>query len=203
VLVLLAAAGAWATAIHDAPAGGAAPRGDAAGTFAFAAGVAPADRRAVLDAVAAARPEARRLIDLVDGRVEVRIEPTGPTAIGLAESDGSGAWIVRLDLARVAPTLGTRGIRRVVLHELGHVVDGTLVGPELAARLDAGIPAGWGCERGTGGACADRSERFAESFAKWASDDIGVDLYVGYRVPPPGPSLAAWGAPLTALTGVD
>ena len=39
------------------------------------------------------------------------------------------------------------------------------------------------------------TERFAESFAKWATGDIGVDLYLGYKVPPPD-DLAGWGAPL-------
>ena len=67
------------------------------------------------------------------------------------------------------------------------------------ARLEAGIPAGYGCDQGIAGACAAPSERFAESFAKWATGDIGVDLYIGYKVPPPGPTLDAWGAPLERL----
>jgi hypothetical protein len=50
------------------------------------------------------------------------------------------------------------------------------------------------------GSCAPQQERFAESFAKWASGDIGVNLYAGYAVPPPG-DLEAWGAPLAALAG--
>jgi hypothetical protein len=67
------------------------------------------------------------------------------------------------------------------------------------ATLQAGIPAGYGCEQGTSGACATAPERFAESFAKWATGDIGVDLYIGYKVPPPSPTLDAWGAPLARL----
>ena len=86
-----------------------------------------------------------------------------------------------------------------MLHELGHVVDHALVPDDVMARLEAGIPAGYGCDQGIAGACAAPPERFAESFAKWATGDIGVDLYVGYKVPPPGPTLDAWGAPLTAL----
>ena len=35
-------------------------------------------------------------------------------------------------------------------------------------------------------------KRFAESFAKWAVGDIGLDLNVGYKVMPPEPSLSAW-----------
>jgi hypothetical protein len=139
--------------------------------FRFAPTVAPADRQAFLDAVASARPEARRLIAVVDGLVDVRIGPTGtPGAIGLTE-DG----------------------------ELGHVIDHALLTDDVTAALDAGIPAGLGCEEGKLGGCANREERFAESFAKWALDDIGVNLEIGYKVPPPSPPLAVWGAPLARL----
>src|SRR6266511_152541 len=52
--------------------------------FRFDPSVAPADRQAFLDAVAVARPEARRVIGLVDGLVDARIGPPGVTgAIGL------------------------------------------------------------------------------------------------------------------------
>jgi hypothetical protein len=83
--------------------------------------------------------------------------------------------------------------------ERGHVVDHALVANDDMATLQRGIPAGWGCEEGVAGACATAPERFAESFAKWATGDIGVDLYVGYKVPPPTPTLDAWGAPLERL----
>jgi hypothetical protein len=163
----------------------------------FDAGVAPADRAAVLGAIAGARPEAQRLIGLVDGLVDVHVGAAGPGAVGVTRIGGA-RFDMTLDLARVSAQLGPRGITRLVLHELGHVVDHALLGDELVARLDAGIPGGWGCEGGMTGACTDREERFAESFAKWASGDLGVDLFIGYRVPPPGPSLEAWGAPLAA-----
>src|SRR5919202_5316092 len=172
---------------------------DRAATFRFVAATAPADRAAFLAAVAHARPAARRLIDLVDGLVEVRVGPVGePGALGVTESGGA-RYDVTVDLGRVAAVYGQRGIDRVVLHELGHVVDHALVPDDVMATLQAGIPAGYGCEYGTSGACATPPERFAESFAKWATGDIGVDLYVGYKVPPPGPTLDAWGAPLAAL----
>lgn len=48
------------------------------------------------------------------------------------------------------------------------------------------------------GGCASREERFAETFAKWATNDIGLNLYIGYKVPPPA-SLDAWGTPLAAV----
>ena len=167
--------------------------------FRFVPGTAPTDRAAFLAAVADARPPARRLIDLVDGLTDVRVGPTGDdSALGVTRSGGP-RYDVTVDLARVAAMYGRRGIDRVVLHELGHVVDHALVADDLMTTLEAGIPAGYGCEQGIAGACATAPERFAESFAKWATGDIGVDLYVGYKVPPPSPTLEAWGAPLARL----
>lgn len=175
------------------------PAAARAATFRFAPGTAPADRAAFLAAVADARAPARRLVDLVDGLVDVRVGPTGvPAALGLTEAGGA-RYTVTVDLGRVAAVYGRRGMDRVVLHELGHVVDHALVPDDAMARLQAGIPAGYGCDEGRAGACAAPAERFAESFAKWATGDIGVDLYVGYKVPPPGPTLDAWGAPLEHL----
>jgi hypothetical protein len=174
------------------------PRATRAATFRFAPGTAPADRAAVLDAIARSRPAARRLVGLVDGLVDVRIGPTGrPGAIGLTQP--GTRYAVTLDLGTVARAFGRRGIDRVVLHELGHVVDFALLPDDVMARLQAGIPTGFGCDEGISGACANARERFAESFAKWATGDIGVDLGAGYKVPPPGPTLDAWGAPLERL----
>jgi hypothetical protein len=166
----------------------------------FDPSVAQGDRAAVVAAVAAARPEARALVDLVDGLVDVRVGPVGGHAVGITEVDEPG-YRVDLDLGLVSSRYGERGIQRVVLHELGHVVDHALVPDTLAAGLDADIPTGLGCDEGTMGACADREERFAETFAKWALGDIGVNLDIGYKVPPPALALSVWGAPLAALAG--
>jgi hypothetical protein len=175
------------------------PAADRARTFRFAPGTADADRAAFLAAVADARPPARRLVALVDGLVDVRVGPTGRSGtLGLTESGGP-RYAVTVDLGRVAAMYGPRGIDRVVLHELGHVIDHALIPDDVMAGLQAGIPAGFGCDDGHAGACAEPAERFAESFAKWATGDIGVDLYIGYKVPPPGPTLDAWGAPLEHL----
>jgi hypothetical protein len=196
--VLATAAGARRTAATaaSAPAISAADR---AATFRFAPDTAAADRDAVLGAVAGARPPARRLVGVVDGLVEVRVGSTGaPGVLGLTEAR-DGRYTVTLDLRTVAARYGRRGIDRVVLHELGHVVDFALVPKTTMAALQAGIPAGYGCDQGDTGGCATPPERFAESFAKWATGDIGVDLYIGYKVPPPGPTLDAWGAPLAQL----
>ena len=52
------------------------------------------------------------------------------------------------------------------------------------------------------GACAPPKERFAETFAKWATGDIGLNVPLGYKVLPPD-SLEDWGAQLVrgARTG--
>jgi hypothetical protein len=168
-------------------------------TFHFDPTVAPADRQAVLAGVASTRPEARRLIDLVDGLVHVSVGATPEHVAGITTTSGNG-YLMTLNLAQVSQESGQRGIDRLVVHELGHVIDHALLPDDLIATLDAGIPQGWGCEEGVTGGCTSRSERFAESFAKWATGDIGVDLGLGYKIPPPGPTLDAWGAPLAALT---
>jgi len=167
-------------------------------TLTFAPDVAPIDRQVVLGAIDRARPEARRLIDLVDGLVVVDVVPTPEGAVGLTTWSGRPPLHVDLNLGRVDRALGQLGTDRLVLHELGHVIDFVLTPPALDAQLDAAIPAGFGCEQGMVGGCAQRRERFAETFAKWAMRGAGLNLDIGYKVPPP-PSLEAWGRPLVAL----
>jgi hypothetical protein len=170
-----------------------------AATFTFDPGVPAADRDAFLTAVARARPEAQALIAAVDGLVDVHIGVTPAGTAGTTQQVGD-RYVVNVSLGMVSQRYGQRGIDRDVLHELGHVIDFALVGPDLNARLDLAIPRGYGCDRGTSGSCANEVERFAESFAKWATGDIGVDLYLGYKIPPPD-DLAGWGAPLAKLAG--
>ncbi|MEA2252925.1 MAG: hypothetical protein QOG70_3167 [Solirubrobacteraceae bacterium] len=165
--------------------------------FRFGPDVSADDQAAILRAVADARPEAQRLIGLIDGLVDMHVGQADANALGVTQTTGT-RYTVTIDLGRVAQMYGQRGIDRVVLHELGHVLDFALLPTELTTPLDAGIPQGWGCDDGETGACAPRTERFAESFAKWATGDIGVDLYIGYKIPPP-PSLEAWGVPLARL----
>jgi hypothetical protein len=165
----------------------------------FVAGTHPVDRQAVLTALAAARPEARRLADLVTGVTTIGVGPVRAGSAGVTSSRPDGRYDVRLDLASVSRRHGIRGIARVTWHELAHVIDHALVTTDLEHRLDAATPRGWGCDGGDSGACASRAERFAESFAKWATGDIGVDIYLGYRVPPPD-SVEEWGEPLGVLT---
>jgi hypothetical protein len=169
-----------------------------AATFTFAPGTAAYDRKVILAAVDHARPEARRLLDVVDGLVDIRVGTTSPGTVGTAGPRGQ-RYEVDFNLGLVARLGGQRGIDRVVLHELGHVVDFALVAPAVRARMNQGVPTGYGCQDGVTGACTAPEEVFADSFAKWASGDIGADLALaGYRIPPPS-DLAGWGAPLDVL----
>jgi hypothetical protein len=169
----------------------------------FSPTVLPADRQLVLHEIELARPEARRLIAIADGLVTIYVGDTsasGADTIGLTVSTRDG-FTVTLNLAAAYASGGERAVQRLVLHELGHVVDRALVKPDLAQRLDAPIPAGYGCdpvqpEIG----CAPRPERFAETFAKWATGDIGFNLPIGYKVAPPA-SLEEWGVQLVSGIG--
>jgi hypothetical protein len=211
ILAALLAAVGIGVAVHahrgaarvDSPRALLTPQVRAAG-LAFDPSVGPADRELILRDIALARPEARRLLGIVDGLVTVSV---GSAADGAADAVGytqptPTGFNVRLDLAAVYRTDGERGTQRLVLHELGHVVDMVLVSPELAAKLDAPIPVGYGCEPGTASpiGCAPREERFAETFSKWCTGDIGVNLPLGYKVAPPA-SLDDWGAQLVSGIG--
>jgi hypothetical protein len=206
VIVALMAGALYLRAHPSARAGGAHGQGrvvgqisdaERAATFTFPPGIADPDRQAILRAVADARPEAQRLIAEVDGLVDLRVAGTDEGVVGTTQSDGS-RFIVTLNLGLAMRIHGQRGIDRLVLHELGHVVDFALVPEDLDARLDLKIPRGYGCEEGQTGACAVPEERFAETFAKWATRDIGVGVDLGYKVPPPD-DLESWGAPLASL----
>jgi hypothetical protein len=88
-----------------------------------------------------------------------------------------------------------------VLHELGHVVDELLISDQLMKRLDAGIPAVGTCSEWSAepnGACARVTERFADTFAKWALGGRVSLAGSGYGIPAPA-SLEDWGRPLSRL----
>jgi hypothetical protein len=168
----------------------------------FGPEVTQADREWILAAIAAARPEARRLIDEVDGLLEIHTQ-SGPIAvdgggrvIGMTTSR-QGGFEILLDVASLAGN-GSYDRDVVVLHELGHVVDHALVPATLAERLDAGIPGGV-CESSTQltGNCAEPAERFADTFARWALRNAVSAAAPGYGVQAPLPD--EWGAPLIVL----
>jgi hypothetical protein len=164
--------------------------------------VAPQDRPWIQNAIAAARPEARRLIAEVDGLITVRTDLRSAgvpaDAIGLTRASGEGVEI----LLGVDRLNSDRAMDRdmVVLHELGHVIDFLLVDDALRRRLDAGIPASRECGEALDGAggCSAVQERFADTFAKWALRGRVSIAGSGYGVPTPA-SLEDWGMPLGAL----
>ena len=182
-----------AFADHPASGGAAAPRAapdhraTGGGDLHLGPSVAPGTRPAIEQAIATARPEAQALIARVDGLTTLAAGvPSRSGAAGTTRPLLDGRFDVVLDTGGVYRRLGPRGINRLVLHELGHVVDLALLAAGLRARLDAGIPPGLPCPSARAPARARRgAERFAESFAKWAMRDIGVNLYIGYAVPPP------------------
>lgn len=169
-------------------------------TFSFAPEVAASDRELVRSAVAGTRPEARRLVAMIDGLVDISVGDSGDGTAGRTMIGGPRYPMI-LDLATAWQRGSQRAANRLVLHELGHVIDDALLTDDVVAPLVAAVPAGWGCDQGVGGACAPDEERFAESFAKWATGDIGIDVQLGYAVPPPSPSLESWGRALAGWNG--
>ena len=165
----------------------------------FAPSVPEADRGWILASLERPRPEAQRLLDEVDGLVTVQTHSNMADALGWAKSRAHG-FVVSVDTPamkadeRIDPTV-------VVLHEMGHVIDRALVPTDLDRSLEAANPRRGTCTTTAdiSGPCAAREERFAETLAKWAMNDIGADIYVGYMVPPPSLPLADWGRPLAAL----
>jgi hypothetical protein len=165
----------------------------------FAPAVTAGDRAWIQAAIAAARPEAQRLIGEIDGLVTVRTDLPRGEAIGLAEMTLDRA-VVNFDVRSLN---GDRAFDRdvVVLHELGHVIDFQLVDDELIAQLDGQIPRVGSCgdsELLPTGACTAVEERFADTFAKWALRGRISLAGSGYGIPAPA-SLEDWGAPLGML----
>jgi hypothetical protein len=164
----------------------------------FADTVAPKDREWILAAIDQARPEARSLIDDVDGMVVITtyIEPDGP-AVGMMRTTQPGAYEVTFNLAYLN---GHRKIDRdsTVIHELGHVIDHALVPPDLRDSLAAALPPVGACVTPGRGDCTASEERFADTFAKWALRGAVSAAGAGYGVATPA-SLEDWGAPLATL----
>ena len=164
-------------------------------TLSFAVGVAPSDRAWVLAAIASARPEARRLIDAVNGLVTIRTLnlPDAPF-VGYANpsNDEVGLNVFYLDGFR------KQDREQTVLHELGHIVDFILVPDATIAQLAAEIPSSGGCATAESGDCTAPEERFADTFAKWALRGAVSGFGAGYAITTPS-QLEEWGQPLVQL----
>ena len=168
----------------------------------FSADVPEADRAWILAGIAAARPEAQRLIAEVDGLVEYQVHRGDPLGVTRSRIAAGGAdFVISYDVSALD---GLRQQDRTVtvLHEYGHVIDFALVRQETNDVLEAGIPRTGACGNYGGvmtGACAAPEERFADTFAKWALRGNVSAVGAGYEVANP-PSLEDWGAPLAALS---
>lgn len=169
-----------------------------AATFRWDTTVREKDKRWILAAIGEARPEARQLIDEVDGRVIIGTyaEPGAPH-VGIMKPTAEGDYQVVFNLAYLN---GERRIDRatVVLHELGHVVDAAVVPPELRDQLAAELPHTGACLTTDTGDCTSPVERFADTFAKWALRGAVSAVGSGYAVAAPA-SLETWGTPLASL----
>jgi len=167
-----------------------------AGTFQM--GVDAQDREWILAAIDKVRPEARQLIDDVDGMVTVSTfsEPGG-AAVGTAQRVGEHRFQMRLNLAYLD---GERKADRdtTVVHELGHVVDFALMPAALRDQLAEQLPASGTCFTADTGDCTAPEERFADTFAKWSLRGAVSAYGAGYGTLTPA-SLESWGAPLATL----
>jgi hypothetical protein len=169
-----------------------------AATFQWDTTVKEKDKRWILEAVDQARPEARQLIDDVDGMIVLgTYAQPGAPEVGMMRPTGEHRYQVVFNLAYLN---GERKIDRTttVLHELGHVVDHAIVPPELRDELAAALPPVGSCISPVHGDCTAPEERFADTFAKWALRGAVSAAGAGYGVATPA-SLEDWGTPLATL----
>jgi hypothetical protein len=164
--------------------------------------VAPKDRAWILAAIAHARPEAQTLIGEVDGLVEITTRAGGEAlpggrTVGVTKPVPNGFQIELNTAALDGDASFSRDI--VVLHELGHVIDFSLISQELADQLDSAIPSSGPClsEDQINGGCTAPEERFADTFAKWALRGAVSAAGAGYGIR--APLLDEWGQPLAIL----
>ncbi len=139
-----------------------------AATFRWDTTVSGKDKRWIQAAIDEARPEARQLIDDIDGMVIVgTYAQPGASEIGLMRPLGEDQYQVVFNLAYLN---GDRKIDRAttVLHELGHVIDAAVVPEALRDELAAQVPSSGSCVTPVHGDCTAPAERFADTFAKWA-----------------------------------
>jgi len=167
-----------------------------AGTFQM--GVDPQDREWILAAIDKVRPEARQLIDDVDGMVTIgTVNEPGASYVGVTRQKGEHAFQVDFNIAYLD---GDRKADRdaTVIHELGHVIDFAVMTPELRNQLAGQLPTSGACFTAETGDCTAPEERFADTFAKWALRGAVSAIGAGYGTLSPA-SLESWGTPLAQL----
>lgn len=142
--------------------------------FRYAPPMSREDGRRVSALVRTAGPHARRVIELVDGLVTVKIAPfhgrlafhQGQRVLGRARVKDARHYEIQIrpDVFR-----STRAAK-TMLHELGHVVDSALVSEPLKSRLVGPRPADCGNQ------CSE-TERFANAFRSWATGEPGAPAW--------------------------
>jgi hypothetical protein len=156
------------------------------------------DREWVLASLERARPEARALIDEIDGMTYVTAfrEPDAWLS-GQALTVSPHHYLLRINIAKLD---GNRVADRdvIVIHELAHIVDFELIPDALRDRLAAQVPSSGTCIGDWGADCTSAKERFADTFAKWGLRGAVSAWGAGYGLPAPM-SLEDWGAPLAAF----
>jgi hypothetical protein len=167
-------------------------------TFTFDARVPQKDREWILAAVEKTRPEARQLIDDIDGMVTIGVfNNVNAGAVGTAQQVGEERFDVHFNLGFLD---GERKADRdvTVVHELGHVIDFALMPEGMRESLAAQLPVSGACFTADTGDCTAPEERFADTFAKWALRGAVSATGAGYGTLAPA-SLETWGAPLATL----
>jgi hypothetical protein len=164
----------------------------------FDAALSTNERRWILVSVGHLRPEALQLIDQVPGTVTFSgFWGNGVWLLGYVKEAGPGDYGVWVNTARLDSEAAAPRRDAVVAHELGHVMEMTLVSRALRDQMVASLPSSGGCPRPRFGDCAPAKEKFADTFGKWALRG-SAPAGQGYRVRTPA-SLDDWGAPLSQL----
>jgi len=154
----------------------------------WAVGLLPrAARGNVVRDVAQTIPAARRVLDFVAGSIvfDDRIAACPRGGYSCAHRDrGSPALRWRIHLQRDATADTYPADRFLVLHEIGHAVDGLVLDASdraaFARAVDASLH-GEPCRGRDGEPCAPMVEIFADEFARWAGGFF--DSYTAYRTP--------------------
>ena len=130
------------------------------------------DRDWIVAGIAAARPEAQRLIAEVDGLVEYQVHRGDPLGVTRSRvGPGGASFVISFDVSSLD---GDRRQDRAVtvLHEYGHAIDLALVPQETNDVLEAGIPRTGAC--GNYGGAHDRRVRRARGALRRHVRQVGA-----------------------------
>ena len=165
-------------------------------TFRFDPSVAAADRQAFLSGVAAARPDARRLVDLVDGLVSVSVGATPDDVAGVTTATADRYVMTRQPGARVPRVRAQRGIDCSCCTSSARIASFPTRSRPLWTPAS---PRGGGARRGTWVAAPftrSASRRASRNGPRATSASTSTSATRSRRR---APRSRAWGAPLAEL----